>query len=91
MFPSTPLPWRSKDDARLKINLVSKRQFGDIGIKLGLWPFVSATTDVKDTKMKQTLEDVFEAIIGVTQTLIDTRIKQGAGHSICYNMIERLQ
>tara|TARA_B100000900_G_scaffold415388_1_gene445100 strand:- start:1367 stop:2212 length:846 start_codon:yes stop_codon:yes gene_type:complete len=89
-FPQLHCPGGVKMIARLKINLVSKRQFGDIGINLGLWPFVSATTDVKDTKMKQTLEDVFEAIIGVTQTLIDTRIKQGAGHSICYNMIESI-
>ena len=89
-FPQLHCPGGVKMIARLKINLVSKRQFGDIGIKLGLWPFVSATTDVKSTKMKQTLEDVFEAIIGVTQTLIDNRIKQGAGHTICYNIIESI-
>lgn len=89
-FPQLHCPGGVKMVARLKINLVSKRQFGEIGNRLGLWPFVSANTDVKETKMKQTLEDVFEAIIGVTQTLIDSRIKRGAGHSICYNIIESI-
>lgn len=89
-FPQLHCPGGVKMIARLKINLVSKRQFGEIGIRLGLWPFVSATTDVKSTKMKQTLEDVFEAFIGVTQTLIDNRIKQGAGNAICYNIIESI-
>ena len=86
-FPHLHCPGGVKIIARLKINLVSKRTFGPLAEKLGLWPFVTADRDIKERKMKQTLEDVFEAFFGVTQTLIDG-IKMGRGHAIIYNIIK---
>lgn len=89
-FPHLHKPGGVKMIARLKINLVSKRTFGPLGEKLGLWPFVSADQETRDNRMKQTLEDVFEAFFGVTCTLIDQRIKEGAGFKICYNIIKSI-
>ena len=76
--------------ARLKINLVSKKIFADFGDQLNFWKYVSADTETRDTKMKKTLEDVFEAFFGATQKLIDSEIRMGVGYSICYNIITNL-
>ena len=89
-FPHLHCPGGVKIIARLKIILVSKRTFGPLAEKLGLWPFVTASKETKGTQMKQTLEDVFEAFFGVTQTLIDNNIKMGRGSAIIYNMIESI-
>ena len=76
--------------ARLKINLVSKKIFADFGNQLDFWKYVSADKETRDTKMKKTLEDVFEAFFGATQKLIDSEIRMGVGYSICYNIIKNL-
>ena len=76
--------------ARLKINLVSKKIFADFGNQLDFWKYVSADKETRDTKMKKTLEDVFEAFFGATQKLIDSEIRMGVGYSICYNIITKL-
>jgi len=76
--------------ARLKINLVSKKIFADFGDQLDFWKYVSADKETRDTKMKKTLEDVFEAFFGATQKLIDSEIRMGVGYSICYNIITNL-
>ena len=76
--------------ARLKINLVSKKTFSDFGNQLDFWKYVSCDSETKNTKMKKTLEDVFEAFFGATQKLIDSEIRMGVGYSICYNIIENL-
>jgi dsRNA-specific ribonuclease len=51
---------------------------------------VSADKETRDTKMKKTLEDVFEAFFGTTQKLVDSEIRMGVGYSICYNIIQNL-
>lgn len=76
--------------ARLKINLVSKKVFANFGSELDFWKYVSADKETRDTKMKKTLEDVFEAFFGATQKLIDSEIRMGVGYSICYNIIQNL-
>jgi len=76
--------------ARLKINLVSKKVFATFGDELGFWKYVSADKETRDTKMKKTLEDVFEAFFGATQKLVDSEIRMGVGYSVCYNIIQNL-
>lgn len=75
---------------RLKINLISKRSFAEFAKQLYFWNFVSADVDTRAMKMDKTLEDVFEAFFGATELLIDKRIRQGAGYSACYSIIETL-
>lgn len=87
-FPQLQCPEGNKILSRIKINYGSKQIFFELARKLGFWEFVTASVDIRQREMKQTLEDVFEAFLGVTEELIDTRIKRGAGYAICYNIIE---
>lgn len=76
--------------SRLKIVYVSKSKFSEFSSKLGFWNFVVADEETKANKKKPTLEDVFESFLGATETLIDDRIKMGAGYLICYNIIKSI-
>lgn len=80
---------------RLKINLVSKKVLSDFSKCLDFWDFISATFEIKLTKMKPVLEDVFEAFFGLLSILMDNkctknkdRIQVGAGYRICFNIIK---
>lgn len=73
--------------SRLKIAHVSKDSLSEKGDKLGFWPFIDASQDEKESHKRDLLEDVFEAFIGATERLIDNKVMQGAGYSICYNII----
>lgn len=87
-FPQLNCPAGVKILSRLKINLVSKKMFADIGDHMNAWPFISASVEIKQNKMKKLLEDCLEAFIGVTEYIIDTKIRRDAGYSIIYNIIE---
>lgn len=76
--------------ARLRINLVSKKNFSIIADQLGFTEFISCEKDIKDQKGKSILEDVFEAFFGATELLIDKMISPGAGYSICYRIIKNI-
>ena len=89
-FPQLNSPAGVKVIARLKINYVSKNIFYKFAEHINFWKFISADANTRQTKMKPTLEDVFEAFFGSTQYLIDKYIHQGAGYSICYNIIANL-
>ncbi len=80
---------------RLKINLVSKKVLSDFAKELDCWDFISATFEVKLTKMKPVLEDVFEAFFGLLSMLMDNlcskdKIQVGAGYRICFNIIRKI-
>lgn len=89
-FPQLDCPSGNKIVARLKINLVSKKSFSLISKQLDFWKYVSCDLETRQTKMEPTLEDVFEAFFGATESIIDKRIKQGVGYTICYNIIKSL-
>ena len=84
--------------ARLRIVYGSKAIFFKIAEDLGFWPYISAV-ETKHEKAgkkvkcrtkdkKDLLEDVFEAFLGATEFLIDTRIRQGAGYAIVYDILK---
>jgi dsRNA-specific ribonuclease len=75
---------------RLKINLISKRSFAGFAKRLSFWEFITASNEIRGTQMDKTLEDVFEAFFGATEVLIDSRIRQGAGYSVCYAIIANI-
>lgn len=89
-FPQLKCTTGVKVVARLRINYGSKHSFAGIADELGFWPFISASSDIRDTKMKPVLEDVFEAFIGVTEYILDSRIQIGVGNAIVYNILENL-
>lgn len=82
---------------RLKINLVSKKVLSEWAESLGLWKFVSATKEIRMSKMKPTLEDVLEAFFGLLSLTIDGLgkrsnglIQLGGGYRICFNIIRHI-
>lgn len=89
-FPQLNCPEGVKVISRLKIHLVSKDTFFAFAQSLNMWNFISATSDIRQTKMKKVLEDVFEAFIGATELLADEKIKQGVGYTIVYNIISTI-
>ena len=73
--------------ARLRINYGAKQSFSEIARKLGFWPFISATNDLRQRKMKPLLEDVFEAFIGATERILDRKKRIGVGYAIVYDIL----
>jgi dsRNA-specific ribonuclease len=89
-FPQLNCPEGVKIIARLKINLISKKTFAEIAMKLNWWEHVLADEETKQTKMKKVLEDVFEAFFGATELLIDSIVYPGSGYAICYRIVVAL-
>jgi dsRNA-specific ribonuclease len=76
--------------SRLKQQLVSKKAFYGLANKLNFWDFVTVDEKSKTQNKQKILEDVFEAFFGVTQHILDIKIKFGVGHAICYEIIQTL-
>lgn len=89
-FPQLNCPAGVKILTRLKINLICKKSFGRFAKRLGFWAFVSADEDTRNTKMDKTLEDVFEAFFGATETIVDERLGFGVGYHVCYGVIKNI-
>lgn len=75
---------------RLKINLISTKSFSSFAKQLHFWDFISCSEETRQFKMNKVLEDVFEAFFGVTEYLLDTRVRLGVGEHFCYNIIAHL-
>lgn len=89
-FPQLQCAEGVKVAARLRINLGSKNSFCSIAEKFGFWDFISATNDVRQRKKKPLLEDVFEAFLGATETIIDTHTKTGVGYASVYKILSSI-
>ena len=76
--------------ARLRINLVSKKNFACLAEKLGFIDYISCEKEIKEQKGKSLLEDVFEAFFGATEMLIDKNIGGGAGYGICFRILKSI-
>jgi dsRNA-specific ribonuclease len=76
--------------ARLRIKYGSKQQLSDLAERLGFWPYIRITESVSQGKRLSILEDVFEAFIGVTEFLIDSRLMVGLGYIVCYRILQSL-
>ena len=76
--------------AHLRINYGAKKTFFQIGETLGFWPFISASVDERSRKKKDLLEDVFEAILGVTEYILDNRFRPGVGYGILYDILKSI-
>lgn len=74
--------------ALLKIKYGSKKVFFDIANNLGFWDYITASVESRTHIRKSLLEDTLEAFLGATELIIDTRIRQGVGYSICYDIVK---
>ena len=86
-FPQLDCTEGVKVVARLRINYGAKQSFSEIARKLGFWPFISATNDMRQRKMKPLLEDVFEAFLGATERILDRKKRVGVGYAIVYDIL----
>ena len=89
-FPQLKCSEGVKVAARLRINYGAKNSFYAIAEKLGFWNFISATNDLRQRKMKPLLEDVFEAFIGATESILDDRVKEGIGYAFLYKILKNI-
>lgn len=76
--------------ARLRIKYGSKQQLSEIADRLGFWNHIRITETVSVGKRLSILEDVFEAFIGVTEFIVDSRICVGLGYVVCYRILKAL-
>ena len=86
-FPHLDCAEGVKVVARLRINYGAKESFCEIARKLGFWEFISATNDLRQRKMKPLLEDVFEAFLGATERILDSRKRVGVGYAIVHDIL----
>lgn len=89
-FPNLQNAQGVKIIARLRINLVSKKNFSSIAAKLGFAAFIRVDEEHRQTKMQSVMEDVFEAFFGATELLIDKIVCPGSGYGICYRMVKSI-
>lgn len=76
--------------ARLKINLISKKNFADCAQRLHLWDFISCSDVVRSTCKKKVMEDVFEAFFGATTFLMDYKVFNCSGYAVVYAIVSSL-
>jgi dsRNA-specific ribonuclease len=89
-FPKLKCSKAVKIVARLRINYGSKQTFSKIADELGFWDYISASEEERNTKKKSLLEDSFEAFIGATEYLLDTKIRNGVGYAIVYDILAKI-
>lgn len=76
--------------AHLRINYGAKKTFFEIGQSLGFWSFINASDDELSRRKKNLLEDVFEAVIGVTEYILDNKFRPGVGYGIVYDILTNI-
>ena len=74
--------------ARLRIKYGSKQQLSELADRLGFWEHIRITETVSQGKRLSILEDVFEAFLGVTEYIVDSRIALGLGYMVCYRILK---
>lgn len=76
--------------ARLRIKYGSKQQLSELAERLGFWSHIRITETVSQGKRMSILEDVFESFIGVTEYIVDSRLRVGLGYIVCYRILQSL-
>jgi dsRNA-specific ribonuclease len=89
-FPKLQTSEAVKIVARLKINYGSKNSFFPIAEKLGFWNFITASEEKRNREKKPLLEDTLEAFIGATAFILDSKIKEGVGYAIVYEILKSI-
>jgi dsRNA-specific ribonuclease len=74
--------------SRVKINYGSEEEFTLTSKNLGFLPFLTASQTEYYANKDKMLEDVFEAFLGATCYILDSKIKIGVGYCICCQIIK---
>ncbi len=86
-FPHLKTPQGVKIVARVRIKYTSRETLSQEAEKLGFWPFILASENIKFRFKKDLLEDCFESFIGVTEYILDTQLKDGVGYCIVKDIL----
>lgn len=84
--------------ARLKIHYGGKKFIHAFAEKLNVWRFVVSLDDEKTKRKKMLIEDVFEALVGALEFVVDRVVDQrygstcgiASGYNIAYSFLESL-
>lgn len=86
-YPILRCPDATEIIAKILIKYGAKNTLFSIAESLGFWPFISASTEFRNTKMKPLLEDVFESFIGATERMLDDHYQIGVGYAVVYAIL----
>ena len=91
-FPFLNIPKGVQIISKLKNSLVSKQMLGKIAGENGLNfdDFIKSTEEEFRSKRESLREDVFEALIGATEKILDEQIRFGVGNEICRQILEAI-
>lgn len=89
-FPQINCVEGVKVAARLRINYGSKDVFFSIANSLGFCPFISASVEERERKIKPLTEDAFEAFFGATEKILDDKFRIGVGYAIVYDILANI-
>lgn len=87
-FPQLRCADGVKVAARLRINYGASNSFAKMAEEYGFWEFISAPVEMRRREKKALLEDVFEAFFGVTEIILDDKIKNGVGYACVYKILD---
>jgi len=83
-----------KVTARLKINYGSNTILSRIAEQHGFWNFISASVQDREEQKDKLLEDVFEAIFGAIQIIVNNKWSKeqgmGVGYGVCYTIAKNI-
>jgi len=89
-YPILRCPDATEIIAKILIKYGAKNTLFGIAETLGFWPFISASVEFRNTKMKPLLEDVFESFIGATERMLDDQYQTGVGYAVVYNILSNV-
>ena len=90
-FPFLNIPKGVQIISKLKNSLVSKQMLGKIaGEDFKFDDFIKSTQEEFKNKRESLREDVFEALIGATEKILDEQIRFGVGNEICRQILEAI-
>jgi len=89
-FPFLHTPLGVKIIARLKIKLVSRKCLAELAEKIGIPSFIYYSEPCHKNQLRSLYEDVFEAMLGAIEILIDRYVEFGAGYSVCFRFMKSM-
>lgn len=91
-FPELNSTKSVKIISRIKIKYGSEDEFSKIAKKMNYGDFITSSVyefNNYETR-KKLLEDVFESFLGATCYILDSKIRNGVGYLICYNILKSI-
>lgn len=90
-FPQLHSPEYIQNMSKLVNKLKSTESLAQFTLQnFDFWKYVTCDEETYTTNRNKTLEDVFEAFFGLTEYLLDEKVKEGCGYIITYKIMEHI-